>query len=40
MTIHLSQVGQGLNNIIRRGNAWKMIKTWMISFQESTNDLG
>ena len=40
MMIHLSQLGQGLNSIIRRGIAWKMIKTWMISLQESTNDLG
>ena len=37
MMIHLSQVGQGLNNIIRRGIPCKMIKTWM---QESMNDLG
>ena len=39
MMIHLSQVGQGLNNI-RRLIPCKVIKPWMISLKDSTNDLG
>ena len=38
MMIHLSQVGQGPNNI-RRGMPCGTIKTWTISLLESTNDL-
>ena len=40
MMIHLSQVGQGLNNIIGQGMPCKLIKTWMISLQEFWSDLG
>jgi hypothetical protein len=39
MMAHLSQVGPGLNNIIRRGIPCEMKKTGMISLQESTNNL-
>ena len=40
MMAHLFQVGPGLNNILRCGIPCEMIETWMISLQESTNDLG
>ena len=39
MMIHLSQLGQGPNNI-RRGIPYGTIKTWTISLLDFTNDLG
>jgi hypothetical protein len=39
MMIHLSQVGQGPNDI-RRGIPCGTMKTWTISLLESMNDLG
>ena len=38
--MHQSQVGRrGLNNI-GRGRGYEMVKNWMISLPEFTNDLG